>query len=544
MNRTTRVAVMALALCMSIVPAFAASISGKIVDASGSAMEGVTVSAQDADREKYVSVFSQADGSFTIDGLADGTVKVRARLLGQLDQYQEDVKVGTSDLSLAMSPATGEDLEMQRTGDSAFSMLKWDDPKDKENFKMMCTYCHQTGTAGFRTPEEPVDWDTMVTRMDGFGGLYKHTQETLVQRLIETYSEESVGSWPAFEPPAAPTGAATQAKITEWDMGDQDAAMIHDIELGNDGLIYAIDMNQNGISTLDPETGDRQTYHLDPPYRGPHSIEMANNGDMWLTLCTSGEMAKFDVKTKEWTLASSAEAPRPRGGYPHTLRINPDDPEGLVWYTDAAMNAVFSMHPETMEVTKYQLLGKDQAVGAGRGESRGITPYGIDFSCVDGSIWYTKLNGNRIGRIDPSVEGGDIKEWNPPHRGPRRLHIDKQGIVWVPFFGSGTFGKFDPETEEWSLYDLPDALDQIPYALNIAPNGDVWICGTGNDTISVFDPETEKLTEFRMPTRVTYTREIEFDADGNIWTSNSNAPIRHTERGRGSIIKLEPLSGD
>ncbi len=94
------------------------------------------------------------------------------------------------------------------------------------------------------------------------------------------------------------------------------------------------------------------------------------------------------------------------------------------------------------------------------------------------------------------------------------------------------------------MIDLPDALDQIPYALNIDPKGNVWITGTGNDTVTKYDPKTEKMTEYRMPTRVTYTREFEFDEDGNVWTCNSNAPVRHTERGRGSIIKLELIETD
>ena len=544
MSRKVWVAVMALALCVSMAPVDAATITGTIVDASGRTMEGVTVSAFDEARDLSISVFSQADGSFTIDGLRDVKFNVRARLLGQLDQWQNGVAAGANGLSLAMEPATGAALEVQRTADSAFSMLKWDNAKDKENFKMMCTYCHQVGTIGFRSPEEPVDWETMITRMDGFGGLYKHTQETLVKRLIETYTDEAVAEWPEFVPPPAPTGAATKIKITEWDMGEKDATMIHDLEIGKDGLIYAIDMNQNGIRTLDPVTGEREVYRLPMPYRGPHSIEAANNGDMWLTLCISGEMAKFDVKTKEWTITSSAVAPKPRGSYPHTLRIDPNDPEGLVWYTDAGSNAVFSLHPETLKVTQYDLLDADQAVGAGRGESRGITPYGLDFSPVDGSIWYTKLNGNRIGRIDPKVEGGAIKEWNPPFRGPRRLHVAQDGKVWVPGFGSGVFGSFDPKTEEWEVIDLPDALNQIPYALNVGPKGNIWITGTGNDTISKYDPKTKVMTEYRMPSRVTYTRELEFGDDGSIWTCNSNAPVRHTERGFGSLIKLELLGGD
>ena len=121
------------------------------------------------------------------------------------------------------------------------------------------------------------------------------------------------------------------------------------------------------------------------------------------------------------------------------------------------------MHPETLEVKEYKLLKSDQAVGAGRGESRGITPYGIDFSPVDGTIWYSKLNGNRIGRIDPNAEDGDIKEWNPPFRGPRRhARRTRTESSGSPGFGSGVFGSFDPKTEEWKVYDLPDARTRFP----------------------------------------------------------------------------------
>jgi streptogramin lyase len=521
----------------------AATIAGKVVDASGDVMGGVMVTAHDSEREQFTSVFTRPVGSFAIDGLRDIAYDVRTRLLGQLDGHQRGVAAGASGLSFAMEPATGEQLELQRTGDSAFGMLKWENPADKENFKIMCSYCHQAGTVGFRSPEEPVDWETMITRMDGFGGLYEHTKETLVDRLLATYSDEAVAKWPPFVPPPAPSGDAARAKITEWDMGRQDKAAVHDIELGLDGLIYAVDMDTGSVRTLDPKTGERENYVAPGTgWTGPHSIERGNDGNMWITLCGAGQMGKFDVTTKEWSIASSAEAPKTRGSYPHTLRINPADPEGLVWYTDSGANAVYSMHPETMVATKYQLLSSDQAVGAGRGESRGITPYGIDFSPVDGSIWYTKLNGNRIGRIDPKVEGGNIKEWVPPFTGPRRLHVAQNGVVWVPAFGTGVVGGFDPKTEQWDVVELEDALNRIPYAVNIAPNGDVWICVTGNDTLSRYNPATKEITVFRLPSRVTYTREIEFGDDGSVWTCNSNAPPRHSERGLGSIIKLELLS--
>ncbi len=496
------------------------------------------ISAFDAGRRQSTSVFSQADGSFRIESLSDATFKIRARLPGQRDEWIENVKLGKESISITMESAAGKDLEVQRPASSAFAQLKFESPRDRLNFKMNCAYCHQIGTPGFRTPEKPVDWETMIRRMDGFGGLYPHTKNTIVPRIIDTYKDDAVDSWPKYVPPPPPTGMVTKAKITAWEMGEPYVGSFHDLEVGDDGLAYVVHIGKQYTATLDPKTGERIYYRLPRGSHGPHSIEPDNEGNMWLTLCVSGEMAKFDLETKEYTILSSAEPPAERGSWPHTLRVDPKDSEGYIWYTDAGRNSVFRLHPRTLDRKEYQLLDAGQVRGGGKGESRGITPYGLDYSPIDGTIWYSKLNGNRIGRIDPKVPDGDITEWNPPFRGPRRLHVAPDGNVWVPGFGSGVFGRFDPKTEEWTTYPLPDYLNQIPYALNVAPDGTVWICGTHNDTLYRFNPETEYLIEFPLPFRVSYTREIEFDKDGNVWTSTSG-PARHMENACGTIIKLE-----
>lgn len=527
-------------LVTGIAPAYepsASSIRGRVVDSSGNGVEGVMVSAIDDDQRKWTSVFTQKDGTFAVSGLRNAKHNLRTRLMGLADEWVSDVDVGRQDMEIRTRPAVGEELELQRPASSAFSMLAFDSPRDRMNFKMNCAYCHQIGTLGFRTPEKPVDWETMIRRMDGFGGLYPHTQETIIDRLMATYKDDAVKKWPAFVPPPAPTGPAAAATITMWEMDEPLQGSFHDLELGRDGLVYAVNISKHRMIALDPETGTQTTHRFPRGTYGPHSIETANDGSLWTTMCATGQMVRFDIETGRFETYSSAEAPKKRGNYPHTLRINPNDPEGLIWYTDAGSNSCFSMHPQTHVVKEYKLLSAGQAVGAGRGESRGITPYGIDYSPVDGTIWYSKLNGNRIGRIDPQAPDGDIREWNPPFRGPRRLHIAPNGMIWVPGFGSGVFGKFDPSTEYWTVYELPDAENQIPYALNVDRDGIVWICGTGNDTMNRFDPETETLVEIRLPTRVSYTREIEFDDDGNVWTSTSG-PARHMERGVGSVIRI------
>ncbi len=536
----TLFSILAVGSVLSCSAIHAKEIAGRVTDPKGVPIGGVMLSTFDEEHRKWVNVFSKPDGSFSIDQLRDVEHQVRARLVGRVDEWIDDVPAGESGLKIKMEKATGYDLEEQRPANSGFSMLKFENMRDKLNFKMMCSYCHQVGTIPFRTPEKPVDWETMLRRMDGFGGLYPHTQETIIPKLISTYKDEAVEKWPEYVPPPAPSGTAANVRMTAWEFGKQFESSFHDLEPGPNGLMYVVNISKHYMGVLDTKTGKQEVHRVPQGSWGPHSIEPDNDGHMWITMCASGQMAKWDITKQKMSVYSSAEAPAKRGSYPHTLRVNPNDPEGLIWYTDAGRNSVFSMHPKTKKVKEYHLLSEGQAIGAGKGESRGITPYGLDFSPVDGMIWYSKLNGNRIGRIDPNAPDGDIKEWNPPFRGPRRLHVAQDGIVWVPGFGSGVLGKFDPVAEEWTTYALPDAENQIPYALNIGPKGYVWVCGTGNDTINRFDPKTEELLEIRLPMRVSYTREIEFDEEGNVWTSTSG-PSRHMERALGQIIKVEIL---
>jgi virginiamycin B lyase len=523
------------------------TLQGVVVDAAGKPVRGATVTAFDDAEKMSVSVYSKEDGTFRLAGLDAKDYRLRARLLGMEDTTLDVSASRSSDHKLVMAPA--KDLNPQRPANARLDLLKFEDEKDALNFRMMCVYCHQVGTEGFRTPEEPVDWEVMVTRMDGFKGLYEHTQQTLVDKLLDTYGLGAEEKWPAYTPPAPPAGEALEATVSEWQLGKENDAMIHDLEIGIDGKVYTVDMTADAMEVLDPVTGKREIFSIpggkaydstDAPIKGPHSVEVAPNGDMWITLALSGEMAKFDYKTKQYTVVSGAPAPRKRSGYPHTLRV--DATGDKVWWTDAALG-VYSIDTKTYEVKAYKLPDANQVRGGGAsGESAGVTPYGLSIA-PNGKVWYTKLNGQRLGRVDPSKPDGDplqIVEWAPPVHGPRRHEVAPDGLVWVPGWASGDIASFNEETEEWKVYKLPHGPNSMPYALSVHPKtGEIWINGTGSDSMLRFNPKTETFTEYRMPTRVTYTREVEFDADGDVWVCNSNYPVRHVENRHGSVIEIK-----
>lgn len=576
MFKRTCIAIAALAVCAAGSVSFAGeTLTGKVTFDDGKPVHGAMVTAWDEQEKKRISVFTDAEGKYELPGLASRPHDVRARLLGYDDVVVEDVAVGGAKIAgpeFNLTKSDFESIQKQRRGVDSLSLIKFESQDELQAFRARCTYCHQTGTEGFRTPELKEDWHMMTDRMvrnpqrSGGGGEGQAAQmaerarqrrqapaanneggnqqreqrrarpgrygrfdnaedyiSDLNERLFAAFGDDSKLPTIEFEPPDPKSVGAV---ITEWPMGRKDSAVVHDLEIGHDGKIYGIDMANDVLVILDPKTGERENHPVpggkDPEteedyVKGPHSIEAAPNGDMWITMAGSGEMGKFVPSTKEWKLVPGGENGQ-RARYPHTLRF---DQDGLCWYTTAGDRGVFRINTETYEVKYF---------GPGN--------YGIDVA-PDGTIWSSSPGRKLIHRIDPKT--AETKTYEAPFYVPRRLQLsDLTGMVWVPGFGSGVLGSFDPKTEKWTEYPLPWNGWETPYALSVHPKtGDVWVCGTSSDTMMRFVPDTKELTVYRMPSRVTYTREIEFDKDGNVWTCNSNAPARHIEDGHSSFIKIE-----
>ena len=290
---------------------------------------------------------------------------------------------------------------------------------------------------------------------------------------------------------------------------------------------------------------------------GPHSLQVAPDDSLWLTLAIGNRLARFDPVRSRFEIHEVAE-----GYYPHTLRF---DRAGRIWYTLAASNHVGMLDPATGAQRHVRLPARTLAQAAvlrlmpvmlwldeqvdlrsrtsGDGAGSGFTmpvPYGIDIAS-DGGVWFSQLNENRIGRIDP--ETLDVELFETPFPAPRRLRFDRSGTLWIPSFSAGSIAAFDPETGSYRSFELPirPLAGETPYALAVNPvTNDVWVCGTNSDTLIRFEPATQRFTVYPLPTRVTYTREIDFDALGRVWTSNSNSPAWQIEDGQPRVLRLDP----
>jgi streptogramin lyase len=559
-------------------------LEGRVVDAGGAPVAGAMVTLSRGDPAQQATVFSAEDGAFRAPAPAgEGALGLRVRRIGYRDLRTAEATpsgVGTLRLERETDPAAlAEQLPANHW--YALVLAKIRDEVQREELVRQCTYCHQQGSWATRRLRTEDEWNKVLVLMGRMGGMVSPALRAEIPKLMNAAYDPAVAvpaltarmHEPDFAPP--PPAAVRRARIDEWELGGR-ASMQHDLTVHPDGRIYSVDMQQDQLFRLDPETGKRESWTLPhgdlplggvfatmeqpvPPntnaYVGPHSLQVAPDGSLWITLALGNQLARFDPKTEQFTTHALAW-----GYYPHTLRF---DRKGRVWYTIAASNHLGMFDPATNESREIRLpaptLGQEvvlrlmpaflwlgrhvdlRGAAAERGEGANVPiPYGIDVA-PDGGIWFSQLNAHRIGRMDPDTFAVEIVE--TPFPAPRRMRFDSQGALWIPSFSGGKLARFDLATRAFRTWDLPiePAGSDVPYALHVDRKTDtVWICGTNSDTLIRFVPTTETFTVYPLPTRVTYTREIDFDAQGRVWTSNSNAPAWQIETGMPKVIRLDP----
>jgi virginiamycin B lyase len=561
-------------------------VHGTVVGPDGAPVVGAFVTFSRGDPAHRVTVLTDERGRFATPPLASpGRTLVAVRRIGWKDLRRED-------LALADGEWLGLTLEPERDPAEVAAQLpanRWyalvlarldEEPAQREELVRQCTFCHQQGSWATRRVRDPEEWRKVLHLMGRMGGMLSADLRAKLPALMnEAYAPETAVAAltanlgrPDFAPP--PPREVRRAVIEEWDLGGR-SSLQHDLAVHPDGRVYSVDMAQDQLYRLDPATGAREAWPLpqgdlplggvfatgrapDNPdsnaHVGPHSLQVAPDGSIWITLALGNQLARFDPATQSFTTVALAH-----GYYPHTLRF---DARGRIWYTIAGSNHLGMWDPAANAGRELRLpartLGQALAMRAmplalwfGRhfdlrgaaADGDGFTapiPYGIDVA-PDGSVWFSQLNEHRIGRVDPN--DFSIEMIDTPFAGPRRLRFDAHGNLWIPGFSSGVIARFDPRVREFREFPLPTEPrgSETPYALNVLrPTGQIWVCGTESDTLLRFDPESERFTVFPLPTRVTYTREIDFDAEGRVWTSNSNTPTWQIEGGTPRVLRLDP----
>lgn len=578
------------AFVLAPVTAVAGGFEGRVVTETNTPVVGAMVTFRFASPFQERTVFTGEDGRYQVTGLPQGTdYIIRVRRIGW-----HDVRTTSQLASSRQSAAL--DFTMKRHTDPAevaaqlpanhwyqLVLEQLTDEREREQLVRQCTYCHQQGSEATRVKREDGEWQKVLSLMARMGGgldmefrekipeLFNtaYDPKTAVPRLTKGWQE------PGFSPP--PDAEVRRAVVDEYEMGGR-SSMQHDMIVHPDGSAYSVDMATDTLFRLDASVpgGSRESWPIPTDNLalggfdvsgalpsntdmrvGPHSLQADASGALWITLAVGNKLAKFDTDTKQFTIFDL-----PHGIYPHTVRI---DQKGRVWYTIAVSNHVGMYDPSTGRHKVIRVPARSfgegimlrmlpalmkfsqwfDTVGGDTSEGDSLpVPYGIDIA-PDGGIWFSQLNAHRIGHIDPDTL--KIRMIDTPFSAPRRMRFDSRGKLWIPGFSSNLISKFDIETGEFEHIEIPvEPLGtETPYALNVdLRTDDIWICGTNSDSLIRYQQDTRRFTVYPLPTRVTYTRDIDFAPDGSVWTSNSNAPAWQIETGVPRLIRLDVGGSD
>jgi len=528
----------------------AAGIDGQVLDDVDAPITGAMLTLVRADGLYSETVYSDNRGRFHLDTKLEGDLALRARAPRFADAQQKIHLTASATVNAAfkMQRLTSPDeLSDGLTASAQFKRLKFKSEQQRKDFQNDCLSCHQIGNERTSRAMPKEYWQVTTERMLGFVG--SSDKQTLAD-YVELLSTAFDGKPYVVEQSTEVAPEMLRAKITEWKLPG--AIIAHDGEVNpKDGRFYLVD--GDAVFITDPVANRTETVPvpaLDIPLggnfpamglpipigmnqsrHGMHSLQYGPDGRFYITSALGGTITSFDPKSREFK-------DYPVGGgalWPHTLRF---DAKGIAWFTISISNQVGRFDPASGDMKVIDLPKTTNRPTAGF-----MFPYGIDVSPTDGSVWYSRLWAGKIGRVDPKTL--EVKEFDPPLSGPRRLRFDASGTLWIPAFGDGALVKLDTRTMKYTNYQMPrlsPGESEAPYALAVDPRRqDVWITANMSDRLFRFIPKEGRFITYRMPTRGFYSREFFFPADGRICSPASPLPAAPDviEGGTDAIVCLD-----
>lgn len=272
----------------------------------------------------------------------------------------------------------------------------------------------------------------------------------------------------------------------------------HDVAPAPDGKVWYTAQGTGELGLLDPATGE--TRHI-PLGSGssPHGVIVGPDGAPWITDSGLNAIVRVDPATEEVQAYPLPE----ETGYAN-LNTAAFDGNGVLWFTGQS-GFYGRLDPAVGEVEVFTA-------------PRGRGPYGIA-ATPDGSIYYVSLAGSHMARVDITTGAAEVLEPPTTRQGARRVWSDSQGRLWVSEWIAGQVGVYDPRDGAWREWKLPGSGPQA-YAVYVDDQDIVWLSDFGSNAMVRFDPSTEEFTIYPLPSRQANVRQI-LGRPGEVWAAES-----------------------
>ncbi|MBI4460995.1 MAG: carboxypeptidase regulatory-like domain-containing protein [Acidobacteria bacterium] len=350
------------------------------------------------------------------------------------------------------------------------------------------------------------------------------SEEIITKWLARVRGPEAKDDVPLYVLPR-PRGESTRVIVTEYEL-PRTLLAPHDVHGDSKGNIWYTPHRSPYVGALNPRTGEVKEYR--PPdipdvLPGTHRVWVDEKDIVWLSENWSQHLTRLDPKTGEFQRFPLTKYAGNRHNASGFYNFGMDR-EGYVYHmmTDGAEGP---RQPARIDSKTGKIVQ--------RYKMKSITSTYDNIISDDGRYWAGGMNsGNLLGLIDLKTgESWEIETktlWANTSRGG----FDREGNAWFGGRG-GMLLKLDPKTRRVTEYWPP-----IPYATfyEAMPdkNGEIWAAALGSGRFLRFNPRTEHWIEYLLPEP--------FSHDRRTWIDNSTDPVTvwYVDH-NGYMVRIQPL---
>ena len=459
-----------------------AVLAGTVSSEAEGNMEGVVVTANRPGSIVQVSVTTDAQGryAFPENWLDPGEYTISIRAVGY------DINAPTK-AKVEPEKTTTADIKLKKTKNLAGQltnaewMMSIPGTEEQKSMLLNCVSCH-TLERVVRSTHDSDEWTHVITRMRGYGAV---SQPIKPQRMLDatragtpeqyrkmadylaTINLSSVDHWPyELKTLPRPKGRDTRAVVTEYDMV-RPTTEPHDVLVDKEGNVWYTDFGEMFIGKFNPKTLKHTEYPIkkfkDKAPTGLLSIEFDHAGNIWFDTMYQGALGRLNPKTGEivyYPLAPEYNDDRVQlnfTGLHHEV-------DGKVWTKSVGTQHIFRLDLasnkwERFHPTDYLPNIKHAGIYQVMADSKN-------------NLWMAEFTEGHLGKIDAKTTKVTWYVTPTPHARARRMQIDDQDRILVTEYRTSKAALFDPKTEKFIEYSLPNTRSHTgPISTKTANSG-------------------------------------------------------------------------
>jgi virginiamycin B lyase len=268
----------------------------------------------------------------------------------------------------------------------------------------------------------------------------------------------------------------------------------------HEGRVWFGEMSRNYLANFDPRT---KTFQQITPPQGKYGVmgvEVAKDDTIWFAeqfanyighyFPTTGQFKTYKLPWFKVPDPSNSSKSLTLPSAPNDLAI---DAQGNIWFTEMNADSIGEIDPSTGMIQQFPLSPTHSV--------EQLAPYGITID-PRGNIWFTETSSDHVGRLDPHT--GKITNFSRPGltNGLMEIASDHHGTIWITSFSNDLLLSLNPQTGAFTPYYAPqtgNAAGSI-YGITISTDDSVWITVSSENLIARLDPSTRRFMTYTIPT--------------------------------------------